>query len=213
MSDLNSLIDNLALEAKTSRPAIGLARSSVVAFGVIFLYGIAVFICRILHLRVDLAVELSKPLFAAEIFSLSLLILSSVFAAITVSFPDLLQKKWMIRIPIVSLIGFLAIMVVAWLQNNTPMVHPMEGIQCLACITGLSLLPAAFMFYKIKQMATIHPDYAGFLSMLCAFGLGALLLRLSEDTNSIIHIVTWHYAPIMVISFLGFIIGPKFLKW
>jgi hypothetical protein len=49
--------------------------------------------------------------------------------------------------------------------------------------------------------------------MLSAFSIGAITLRLSEQTNSIIHVIEWHYLPMVGVAWLGVWLGKSLLKW
>ena len=75
------------------------------------------------------------------------------------------------------------------------------------------LLPALWMFFLMRNFASTHPYSAGSIALLSAFSMGALSLRLTESTDSIMHVVQWHYLPMVVAGVLGLWLGKKFLKW
>lgn len=43
--------------------------------------------------------------------------------------------------------------------------------------------------------------------------MGALSLRLSEQTDSILHVIQWHYLPMIAVSLVGLWLGKTLLKW
>ena len=50
-------------------------------------------------------------------------------------------------------------------------------------------------------------------TLLSAFSVGAIWLRLHEETDSIDHVVVWHYLPMLAIGLIGFWLGKRLLKW
>jgi hypothetical protein len=49
--------------------------------------------------------------------------------------------------------------------------------------------------------------------VLSAFSVGALWLRLHELNDSISHVVTWHYLPMLAAGAIGLWLGRRLLKW
>ena len=213
MSNTDHLIESLSGQVRNSEKPLRLGRMLllwVVGLGV---YIAAIFASGIMPLRPDLIEVLAqKPLFGLEIASLMTLVLSTAWAAVFLGFPDCYQKKSVLRLPLKALGIFTLVLALAWATGSTN-AEPGPGVECFLCICGLSFIPAACLFYRLRRMATVQPDIAGMLCSLCAFGLGALILRLSEQTDSIAHVVLWHYAPMLAISALGFCLGPRLLKW
>ena len=63
------------------------------------------------------------------------------------------------------------------------------------------------------RFASTHPYSAGSVALLAAFGIGALSLRLAEPTDSIMHVMLWHYLPMLSVAILGLWLGKLVLKW
>lgn len=68
-------------------------------------------------------------------------------------------------------------------------------------------------FYFMRHQASTHCAIAGSVALLSAFSVGALWLRLEEVNDSILHVVEWHYLPMLAIGILGLGLGKKILKW
>jgi hypothetical protein len=166
-----------------------------------------------LHPRADLMVKFHEPLFMAEIITLGALVLSAIFSAVVFSFPDQYQYRRIIYLPVAIFVIFCGVMFLAWRSMAVPNPPIPNGMECLVCITSLSILPALMIFYKIRRMASTNPAYAGACATLAAFAIGALTLRLSEDTNSIPHLVIWHYMPMLAAAAAGIWLGRKIFKW
>ncbi|MDE1901366.1 MAG: DUF1109 domain-containing protein [Alphaproteobacteria bacterium] len=212
MKDTEALIADLSGKITPTRGACAyrLFAGCVAALAV---YIALIFATGFRSVRPDIAAALAQPLFDGEIASLILLVLSSVYAAILLGYPDRYQKPRVMRAVTASGAVFILVLAAEALRPGQPMHVSMAGVHCLLCISGLSLLPAALLFVRLRRMATVAPGLAGMLCALCAFAVGALILRLSEPTDNIAHVVVWHYLPMLGISFGGFWLGRRVLKW
>jgi hypothetical protein len=202
MKDLDALISELSTEAVVVGKPATLTRVVCLWVAELALYVSAIFFAGLYTLRPDLLVHLTDPLFVMEISLLTLLALSTVVAAAVLSFPDSYQKPALVDLPVGIFAIFVAILEVEWVQDIASTTLSFEGAKCLACIMVLSLIPAFSILYKMRHLATTHPHKACALAILCSFSVGALILRLSEPTDVISHIVVWHYAPKLVVSML-----------
>ena len=77
----------------------------------------------------------------------------------------------------------------------------------------MTLLPAGWTFYSMRKYASTHYRLAGSVALLSAFSVGALWLRLHEVNDSIVHVIEWHYLPMLAIGWLGWRLGKRILKW
>lgn len=209
--DLNHLIASLAEDVKPARPqatpvklllrwlALSLAYVLVVlAFG---------------GLRQDIAIVWASVEFTGEVMLLAAMVLASGYTAVLLSYPDQLQRKGVLYVPVLLFAAFVLWVGAALLNEpaNTPL--PPHGIECLLCICMYSLVPVVVMVLLLRKQATTHPVLTGAISFLTAFSLGCLALRLSEDTNSIHHLITWHYAPMAGAALIGMLLGRRLLRW
>ena len=163
--------------------------------------------------RPDLAQKLLSPLFASEIIALVFIIVSSCVASAILSFPDLYQKKNIAFTPIIAFFLFALVLLLEFLADKQPAPLPEHEIKCFVCIIGLSIIPAILLFYNMRKIACTHYAHAGCTAMLSAFAVGALVLRLSEPTDSILHLLQWHYLPMLIIGVFGMLCGKLFLRW
>lgn len=163
-------------------------------------------------LRPDLAEQLQSPAFTAEVGLLLLIVLTCGISAVMLSFPDMYQKRWVIFTPIAPLLAFVGLMAVEYLRQ-TPLPAPLHGFECLLTICFYSLVPALGMMLLLRNQASTHYNAAGGIALLASSSLGCFALRLCEETNSIIHLVTWHYLPILGFALAGVWLGRKILKW
>lgn len=210
MADTDTLINTLAENMAPSRPA-----AHPLALFVQWLAGSALYVAVavfFLHPRPDLPEMLLQPMFSSEVALLLAMMLASALAAIALSFPDLHQMRWAVLLPILPFAAFVLLMGIGWLHDNPALPRP-NGIDCLRCITLLAVLPAGWLFWRLRRQASVHYYATGGLTLLAASSLGAFALRLAEDTDSIIHVIEWHYLPMIGFGMAGLWLGRTFLKW
>jgi hypothetical protein len=172
-------------------------------------------VCMLLvfRLRPDIGEKFSSILFVSEVLFLALVVITSSLSAILLSFPDMCQKRWLVFAPIVPVILFVVTITLQYSSDNSPAPMPSEGISCLICITMFSLFPAFLMFKLLRRQATTHYYATGLVSLLSATSIGAMTLRISENTDSILHLIKWHYMPILAFGIIGLWLGKKIFKW
>jgi hypothetical protein len=164
-------------------------------------------------MRHDLWPKLHEPGFVAEIAALFGIFISTALSAALLSYPDLHQKRRIAFAPIVTFALFALVMFFAWRAYNPPALLPVHSFECTLSITLLSLLPAAWILYVMRRYASTHTHWAGGSAFLFAFSIGALWLRLYEQNDSIMHVVQWHYLPMIGFGIVGMWLGKVVLKW
>lgn len=164
-------------------------------------------------LRPDLATKLHEPLFAAELAALLGIFVATSLSASLLSFPDVHQLRRLAFAPVVAFALFVLVMFLAWQADNPPAPLPVHSFECTIAITLVSLLPAAWMFYVMRKFASTHSLLAGCCALLFAFSIGAIWLRLYEVNNSVIHVIEWHYLPMIAFGMAGLWLGKVILKW
>ena len=164
-------------------------------------------------LRADLLLKLNTPLYLAEIFALAGIVAAGCLSTALLAYPDLHQKRKLAYAPILVLAAFITLILLSWRADSPPAPLPVHNVECLLCIAAYTLLPAAWMFYALRKYASTHYYLAGGIALITAFSLGALSLRLSEQTDSIIHIIQWHYLPMTGAALIGLWLGKILLKW
>lgn len=215
MADTEQLIKELAHAPATAKP-VSPQRHIARILSVLGLYAL-VLQCWLLGLRPDLPLQLTRPLFTAELLLLVVIMVSATAAAAYTMYPDMYQKKRLLLLPY-SVTGLLLAMMVVQLgmPMDARMVMPTESshtVECTIYIGLASLLPAAAMIAYLKRGATVIPKQAGALIVLAATAMGALTLRLMETTDPASHQLVWHYLPNFVFAMIGAQAGKWFLRW
>lgn len=164
-------------------------------------------------LRPDLLEKFHSAWFVAEIVVLlGILIVTSTSAAL-LAFPDLYQKRNLALAPAWMFALFLLTLFLAWRDDSSLTPLPAHSFECTLGITLMALLPAVWIFYSIRKYASTHYRLAGSVALLSAFSVGALWLRLHEMDDSIVHVIEWHYLPMLAIGIIGLWLGQRVLKW
>lgn len=164
-------------------------------------------------LRPDLLEKFHNKWFLAEIVVLcGIFIVTSISAAL-LAFPDLHQKRNLALAPAWMFTLFLLTMFLAWRADSPPTPLPVHSFECTLGITLMALLPALWTFYSMRKYASTHNRLAGSVALLSAFSVGALWLRLHEVNDSIVHVIQWHYLPMLAIGIIGLWLGQRVLRW
>lgn len=214
---MTKTIDLIAsLSAKSKKKFRTPSYYAICLLAVLAIYAIG---CQLfLGFRPDLALQLTRPLFALESLLLSLLIISSVYAAVLVMYPDAYQKPQLLKFPYAI---FVLLVIVVCFQSLMPTdarmvilegpgIHDME---CIICIASFALIPSALIFMLLRKGASVRQLQAGSLAVLAASSIGCLSLRFAEANDSIIHLMQWHYVPTILFAAFGALAGKWLLKW
>jgi hypothetical protein len=211
MKDVDQLIAQLAEDAANVRPALSPYPASLVLIGAALVY-LAISLA-VSGLRPDLVQALGRPWFIAEIAVLFMLFITASLSAVLLSFPDFHQKRRLVFAPAWTFAIFLVVILLAWNADNPPAALPKHNIECTSCIVLVALLPTAWTFFFMRKFASTHFHWAGSVAILTAFSIGALWLRLQEVNDSILHVIEWHYLPMLAAGLVGHWMGRWLLRW
>lgn len=211
MKNLDELISKLAQDAppvKTAPHPLVLSLQWMAVAGVYLGISLAVS-----GLRPDLMLKLQEPLFVAEIAMLASIFVATSLSAALLSFPDLHQMRRVALAPAIPFALFALLIFFAWRADSPPAPLPTHNMECTLSIVLIAILPAIWTLYVMRKFASTHHHWAGSIALLFAFSVGALWLRLYESNDSIMHVIAWHYLPMIFIGLLGMWLGKIFLKW
>ena len=211
MGNIEELLDSLAQDAAPVKPAPHPLTLSLVWVTAALVY--VVLSLWISGLRPDLMQKLHEPWFVAEVVVLMLIFLATSLSAAVLAYPDLHQMNKAAWAPAGLFAIFMGILFFAWRADVPPAPLPVHSFECTASITLFALLPAVWTFLSMRKFASTHYRWAGSVALLFAFSVGALWLRLYELNDSIIHVMQWHYLPMLGIGLIGWWLGKRVLKW
>ena len=215
MTDTETLIARLSSEAKTPTKLRSPTYWGVRLIAVLIVYALGTQV--FLGLRPDLAMQITRPFFAAEISLLVALLLTSAMASVLAMYPDAHQRPKLLMLPyavFALMLGLVATQLLLPLDGR--MVMPLPGahaMECALCIGAVALVPSAVIFSLLRKGASVRQFQAGSFAVLAASAIGCLTLRLAEANDSMMHLASWHYGPTLLFAALGAIIGKYLLKW
>jgi len=211
MANINELIDQLAQDSAPVKPAQHPMLLSVEWILIAMFYLAATLMFS--GYRPDLSVKLHEVWFIAEIATLVAIFLTTSLSAALLSFPDMYQMRRTLLLPAISFALFALVLFLAWRADSPPSPRPVHDIECTLSITLMAILPATLSFFVIRKFASTHHYLSGGITLLSAFSVGALWLRLYEQTDSISHVINCHYLPMIGIGLIGMWLGKVYLKW
>jgi len=169
--------------------------------------------------RPDLVQQLSSPLFLSEMLLNALLIVVAGCTATAFSYPDRAKATLLKPALMAVFFGYSAIALVTVFTEPTihspveGMKHDAHGMACLLCIFAFAAIPALWMFWRLRQLASTRPMLAGGTALMMAIATGCLGVRLVEREIMSAGLILWHYLPLLVLSALGLILGKKIFRW
>ncbi len=211
MNNTDQFIASLADSANAVKPARGpwAICARWIVLSIIYMAVIIAFS----GVRPDILAKFHWPIFAAEMAALIGIFLSTALSAAILSFPDMHGMRRLAYAPLVFFALFITIIFRAWQMDAPPAPLPEHSHECTVAIMFYALFPGIAIFLTMRRFASTHAMVAGGVAVLAAFSVGAIILRFIEQTDSMVHLITWHYVPMIVVGLLGLALGKKFLKW
>lgn len=211
MDDIDNLIATLAQDSRQVKSAPHPFALCVTWIAIAMLYLIVSL--AVTGLRPDWADRLHQVPFAAEIAALFAVFASTTLASALLAFPDQHQKGRLLYASPLAFALFALTMYFSWVQDTPPAPLPVHSVECTLGITMMALLPSLWIFYLMRNYASTRGRLAGCNALLSSFCVGALWLRLHEVNDSVVHVIEWHYLPMLAIGAFGLWLGGRLLKW
>jgi len=216
MKKTDQLINSLAQEATPIKSIPNPNRLTIALVTILVFYGLIIWLFT--GFRQDLSVQFHRPFFLAEITLLLITTLFSIIASAHLTFPDQYQKMGVFRLPFFSFIALsILILLQIFLPIDQKMVIPSpkqsHNIECTQFIALAAVIPSAIIFILLRKGASTHLYIAGAYAILASSSIGCLMLRLSEQNDSLLHLVSWHYIPTLLLATVGAYFCQIFLKW
>jgi hypothetical protein len=87
------------------------------------------------------------------------------------------------------------------------------AVQCMWCIPLLAAPLLIAILWAFRFFAPTRPRLAGFSAGLLAGAAAAVLYALHCDETALAFVATWYSAGMLFPALLGFLIGPRVLRW
>ncbi|MBA2404779.1 MAG: DUF1109 family protein [Bdellovibrionales bacterium] len=133
------------------------------------------------------------------------------------SFPQKMNKAiWM---PVVFSLAVLLLLVITNLNSPTDfsveLSHEMSlwRGRCGIIILTIATIHAAFLGRWARNMAPRNSAMTGMWSALSASSMGCLFMQVVCTHENSLHLLIWHFLPLVAICFAGHKLGQRYLRW
>lgn len=167
-------------------------------------------------IRQDVKLAVSNMNFIVQSLFIFGLSLSSALGAFMLSVPSERKSAWAKYFPIVPVglwLCALFLNVGVDFVRQVSFEFGMNGMYCFGEIILFALVPAALIFAMLRKAAPINQTWSGFLALISAGSLAAIGSQLTCSSTDPLHLLIWHYLPVVSIGWFGVILGKKLLKW
>lgn len=184
----------------------GLKEYSVVLIAGLFsvLAGVA-----ITGIRADIQNIALTTSFITQSITLLLLGILSTLSAMQMSIPSL-KKNVSQKIVVSTLLFWTVTIVYLLLNSNSPFAG--WGFSCASEIVINSIIPSAAIFFFTRKSAILDRLSVGWLALTAGAAYAALATQLSCGMSDPFHLLIWHALPVIVVGFVGIVIGKLFIK-
>lgn len=211
---MNDLINTLTSDLEPVRPGAARRRigASVLAGALVSLIGLFV----VLGLRADFMQAVTEPGFWIKLaFTLGLA--SLVFPiACRLASPGRGPGLWLplgAALVIVLVTAGATQLIGAQTSARADLWLGGSWMRCLLYVSLLSVPVFAAIFTTMRRLAPTELRLAGFAAGLLSGAVGASVYALSCQETSIAFLATWYLAGIGLVGLVGWIAGPRLLRW
>lgn len=207
----NNLIDELVADHKRVKSV----PSIKVRF---FTWAFICFLClatgvSLLGLREDWEILFQHPLLLTQNITILLGVFVSGALGIRLSQPGGTSKKKVKKVLYgLSIIWILILLGIGTLSNASLDELGQFGFGCIKDILIIGGIPGIALFFFIQQGIVMERKITGFIAMVASFGLGAYGVQFTCHNDGALHILVWHFFPLILLGCSGVFFGQFFLK-
>ena len=86
------------------------------------------------------------------------------------------------------------------------------GWMCSSNIVLLAIPAALLIIFMIQKASPTMPKWTGWFSLIGALSLSALTEQFTCHNGSAIHLLIWHFLPVLCVGGLGWFFARKIFK-
>lgn len=210
-----NLINSLTEELEPVKPLKKPIYRTLAFLGVCAIY--LAFIVMMLGFRYDINEQLTNIFYISELILVLFGAIFSTFTAFQLNIPDGDNKKYLKYVaisPTIALIMFLICKLFYPSELSGGMIKiNSNSYECFIDIVAFSIFPIIVAIFSLKKGATISAHWSGILTALSAANFSYIILRLIEANDDALHIILWHYSPMLLLVTICIFIGNRLLRW
>lgn len=167
-------------------------------------------------LRPDVLRATTTLQFALNCLAILLIAVLSAFAAFMMSVPGTAQSALVRMAPLSVVFIWLVLLAI---QGGLVLGHGPHhfsaghGLTCIRDILLLGTIPGALLFFLVRRAAPVALGWSGLLVMLTLASMGALGLQFTCTNDDPLHLLSWHFMPVLLIGMSGVVLGRRLLRW
>ncbi|MFP5387075.1 MAG: NrsF family protein [Bacteriovoracia bacterium] len=207
MRKTDDLIHSLSSELTPVTPVKSPGKTLFICFviSVLSLIG-AIFIMGV---RENLQSVAPRVLFWLQNVSLFIVAVSGIINACLMSIPGRGPGMILRTVPFIAFFVWFALILPSLISVESQMGR---GLLCVADLLFIGAAPLVVLFKVMRKGAVLERGKAGVTGLLGVAALGALGSQFVCSSESPMHLIVWHFLPVLFLGTLGFIVGNKFFK-
>ena len=211
-------VDLIQTLARDTKPARRLRPLSVrlVVWAAVSLVIVSVWIV-VFGVRPDLSPKLGELRFIVEGL---LLLTGGIFSALislVLGIPDNDRKLALKVSALIPVTAWFTLLIVVLIHNFTHgeanALSAGLGVNCVRDIFLIGMGPALFLFYLVRRASPTEPALTGALVLISMTCIGALGTHFLCKNDRALHLIVWHFLPIIVLALAGLSLGRRLLRW
>ena len=169
----------------------------------------------VLGLRPDLISQFHSFDFVFESIVLLFLSITTVYTAFRICIPGKRQRQFYIFILLLALWSF-SLFVKLFIEFNQRGMMALQtdtGWSCIWVMLGLSIIPSVMIYFLIRTGTTVYPLLTGILVALAGASLGSLGVQFTCSASAPMHLILWHFLPLLGVGITMGILGYRLFRW
>lgn len=176
-----------------------------------------VLVSQFYGLRPDMHLQMADPLYMTELALNAVLIVLMGCLASACAFPGRARNNILIAVMGVCFLAYSSLLVYVAFADFTSLdeaFHDLHmGWHCTGCLASYAVLPAIYVSWRLRKLASTQPVFAGFSVLMLAGLSGTLGVRLVMPESNSPELLLFHYFPLLLLCLLGLALGKKLFRW
>lgn len=160
-------------------------------------------------LNIDVDTVASQPAFDFQLVILVALVISSGFSAFIMSVPG--EIKSLIKYFPIGTLGLLLLVILISIYS-TNSVSAGSGLSCIRDVVFLGGIPGFLLIFLLRKARPLDFAKVGLFAFISSSAIGALGTNLICENHDPLHILVWHFMPVLVLGGAGIVFGRWLLK-